>query len=281
MLERAISGLMELFPRGSTDGQLLWRLRSSGLRNDASSVLAALTALSARGENPQDRGSLVRSRPSSPRKGRRPPRRAAAPWRRCSGLLRNAARRQAERQRSRARSGGGRRPQRAGPSDLAATAALLCRDPATGSARLGRAICRPARSWLAALRLRRHLVDRCPPVDLGRPAARPAPRSAGHDRARRSGLRRLAGRGCTWHGRHEPCPRPAASRDLGTRRRHAVGDSAEGPASAQSGMDASGSPPHLMDRGVALRLSPRRRARGRSRRDRPAARACPRELGRA
>ncbi len=41
---------MELFPRGSTDGQLLWRLRSSGLRNDASSLLAALTALSDRGE---------------------------------------------------------------------------------------------------------------------------------------------------------------------------------------------------------------------------------------
>lgn len=50
MLERAISQLMELFPRGTTDGQLLWRLRSSGLRNDASSVLAALTALADRGE---------------------------------------------------------------------------------------------------------------------------------------------------------------------------------------------------------------------------------------
>lgn len=50
MLERAISRLMEMFPRGTTDGQLLWRLRSSGLRNDASSVLAALTALSDRGE---------------------------------------------------------------------------------------------------------------------------------------------------------------------------------------------------------------------------------------
>ncbi len=47
MLERAISQLMELFRRGTTDGQLLWRLRSSGLRNDASSVL---TALSDRGE---------------------------------------------------------------------------------------------------------------------------------------------------------------------------------------------------------------------------------------
>lgn len=50
MLERAISHLMEMFPRGTTDGQLLWRLRSSGLRNDASSVLAALTALADRGE---------------------------------------------------------------------------------------------------------------------------------------------------------------------------------------------------------------------------------------
>ncbi len=50
MLERSIFQLMELFPRGTTDGQLLWRLRSSGLRNDASSVLAALTALSNRGE---------------------------------------------------------------------------------------------------------------------------------------------------------------------------------------------------------------------------------------
>lgn len=50
MLERSISQLIELFPRGTTDGQLLWRLRSNGLRNDASSVLAALTALSDRGE---------------------------------------------------------------------------------------------------------------------------------------------------------------------------------------------------------------------------------------
>ena len=50
MLERAISRLMELFPRGTTDAQLLWRLRSSGLRNDASSVLAALGALADRGK---------------------------------------------------------------------------------------------------------------------------------------------------------------------------------------------------------------------------------------
>jgi very-short-patch-repair endonuclease len=50
LLEPAISELMKLFPRGSTDGQLLWRLRSSGLRNDASSLLAALAALSDRGE---------------------------------------------------------------------------------------------------------------------------------------------------------------------------------------------------------------------------------------
>jgi very-short-patch-repair endonuclease len=50
MLERSIAQLIELFSRGTTDSQLLWRLRSNGLRNDASSVLAALRALSDRGE---------------------------------------------------------------------------------------------------------------------------------------------------------------------------------------------------------------------------------------
>lgn len=50
MIERSISRLVELFPRGTTDGQLLWRLRGNGLRNDASSILSALTALSDRGE---------------------------------------------------------------------------------------------------------------------------------------------------------------------------------------------------------------------------------------
>ena len=50
MLEHAISQLMQLFPRGTTDGQLLWRLRGSGLRNDPSAILAALTALADRGE---------------------------------------------------------------------------------------------------------------------------------------------------------------------------------------------------------------------------------------
>ncbi|MFO1143804.1 MAG: hypothetical protein U1E59_15790 [Amaricoccus sp.] len=50
MLQVAISQLMKLFPKGTTDGQVLWRLRSSGLRSDASSLLAALTALSERGE---------------------------------------------------------------------------------------------------------------------------------------------------------------------------------------------------------------------------------------
>lgn len=50
MLERSISHLIERFSRGSTDGQFLWRLRCNGLRNDASSILSALTALSDRGE---------------------------------------------------------------------------------------------------------------------------------------------------------------------------------------------------------------------------------------
>ena len=50
MLEHAITQLVQLFPRGTTDGQLLWRLRGSGLRNDPSAVLAALVALAGRGE---------------------------------------------------------------------------------------------------------------------------------------------------------------------------------------------------------------------------------------
>lgn len=50
MLETPILQILKMFPRGTTDGQLLWRLGSGGHRNDPSAVLAALTALSERGE---------------------------------------------------------------------------------------------------------------------------------------------------------------------------------------------------------------------------------------
>ena len=61
MLENAISQLVQMFPRGTTDGQLLWRLRGSGLRNDPSSILAALTALADRGEIYRERGRWMAS----------------------------------------------------------------------------------------------------------------------------------------------------------------------------------------------------------------------------
>ncbi|WP_296644364.1 AAA domain-containing protein [Roseinatronobacter sp.] len=50
MLERRISDLLALFPRGMTQEQLVWRLRQGGLRPDPSSMLAALTRLTERGE---------------------------------------------------------------------------------------------------------------------------------------------------------------------------------------------------------------------------------------
>jgi len=50
MLERSISDVLALFPRGATDDQLLWRLGVAGARVDASELLAGLNKLAGRGE---------------------------------------------------------------------------------------------------------------------------------------------------------------------------------------------------------------------------------------
>jgi very-short-patch-repair endonuclease len=49
-MERRVSDLLSLFPRGMTSEQLMWRLRQGGLRPDPSLLLAALTRLAERGE---------------------------------------------------------------------------------------------------------------------------------------------------------------------------------------------------------------------------------------
>lgn len=59
MLERSIPSLLEMFPRGMTDDQLIWRLRQGGLRPDPAMVLAALTQLSARGEIRRERDRWI------------------------------------------------------------------------------------------------------------------------------------------------------------------------------------------------------------------------------
>ncbi|RWK87962.1 MAG: DUF559 domain-containing protein [Mesorhizobium sp.] len=50
MLDQTIRRLLALYPRGATDDQLIWRLRSSGLRIDASELLAGLLSLAERKE---------------------------------------------------------------------------------------------------------------------------------------------------------------------------------------------------------------------------------------
>lgn len=54
MLEVTIKNLLELYPRGVSNNQLLWRLRKSGLRIDAQELLFDLKDLSQRGEIVRD-----------------------------------------------------------------------------------------------------------------------------------------------------------------------------------------------------------------------------------
>jgi len=56
LFERSIPDLLELFPRGMTNDQLIWRLRQGGLRPDGSALLAALSRLAERGEIRREEG---------------------------------------------------------------------------------------------------------------------------------------------------------------------------------------------------------------------------------
>src|SRR5688572_17368333 len=50
LLDHTIREVLSLFPRGATDAQLIWRLRSSALRIEGTELLAGLVDLSERGE---------------------------------------------------------------------------------------------------------------------------------------------------------------------------------------------------------------------------------------
>lgn len=56
VLHQPIRRILELFPRGMTNEQVLWRLRAAGLRPEASDLLNALTDLLDRGEIAQQGG---------------------------------------------------------------------------------------------------------------------------------------------------------------------------------------------------------------------------------
>ena len=63
MLDVTIRRLLDLYPRGASDRQLLWRLRDAGLRVPAEELLHGLTSLSDRGEIirvPSGRWQVVR-----------------------------------------------------------------------------------------------------------------------------------------------------------------------------------------------------------------------------
>ena len=54
MFDRTIRQLLSLFPKGATDDQLIWRLSASGIRLNASELLAGLGTLAQRGEIVRD-----------------------------------------------------------------------------------------------------------------------------------------------------------------------------------------------------------------------------------
>ncbi|MBR0760753.1 AAA domain-containing protein [Bradyrhizobium japonicum] len=54
MFDQTIRQLLSLFPRGATDDQLIWRLSASGIRLNASELLAGLGTLAQRGEIVRD-----------------------------------------------------------------------------------------------------------------------------------------------------------------------------------------------------------------------------------
>ena len=70
MLEQFIRGILDLSPRGSSSEQILWRLRNSGLRPDASEIMGALNSLVEQGEAVHRLGRwhkrLLDSRPGDP-----------------------------------------------------------------------------------------------------------------------------------------------------------------------------------------------------------------------
>jgi hypothetical protein len=77
LLDHTIRELLSLFPRGATDDQLVWRLRSSGLRVQGTELLAGLVALSERGEIVRDghgrwRVAVVHPVPHQTARGREP-----------------------------------------------------------------------------------------------------------------------------------------------------------------------------------------------------------------
>jgi hypothetical protein len=63
VFDQTIRQLLSLFPRGATDDQLIWRLSASGIRLNASELLAGLGALAERGEvirDPSGRWQVAR-----------------------------------------------------------------------------------------------------------------------------------------------------------------------------------------------------------------------------
>ncbi|WP_157450267.1 AAA domain-containing protein [Bradyrhizobium sp. ARR65] len=54
MFDQTIRRLLSLFPKGATDDQLVWRLSASGIRLNASELLAGLSTLAQRGEIVRD-----------------------------------------------------------------------------------------------------------------------------------------------------------------------------------------------------------------------------------
>lgn len=80
MFDQTIRQLLSLFPRGATDDQLIWRLSASGIRLNASELLAGLGALAERGEvirDPSGRWQVARTQTS--RKDARPQGRDRSP----------------------------------------------------------------------------------------------------------------------------------------------------------------------------------------------------------
>jgi hypothetical protein len=65
-LDSRIRGLLDMAPSGLTDGQLLWRLKSGGVRHDASDLLAALNRLSQSGLVRAERGRWHAARSGQP-----------------------------------------------------------------------------------------------------------------------------------------------------------------------------------------------------------------------
>jgi superfamily I DNA and/or RNA helicase/very-short-patch-repair endonuclease len=81
VFDQTIRQLLSLFPRGATDDQLIWRLSASGVRLNASELLAGLGALAERGEIIRDisgRWQVSRKNPVPSDRGKPPARLGAS-----------------------------------------------------------------------------------------------------------------------------------------------------------------------------------------------------------